>query len=291
MDQSSSSNNPSSRTSAAIENDRSGSSPPAARMTEESFGRDDELARLRSRVAELQKERDHLVAVVDILQDVSGSLHFVDILQSIARKLGDAFGLDRCTIFLASEQDEVRLVASYEDPTLRNLVVDLNRYPELRRAFESKETVFIPDATNDPMLRSVKSQLDLRNVRSIVVVPIQWQGAVIGAIFLRTERDAQPFSDADVHFCQVVASLTAKALRNAHRFETLMRSQKGASEVQRKSELQRVALLAFIRRLLDRYATAEDHMWAETLLPKASDQELERLVAVAMKVFEEESRG
>ena len=249
------------------------------------------MARLRSRVAELQKERDHLVAIVDILQEISASLHFVDILQSIARKLGDAFGLDRCTIFLAGEKDEVRMVASYEDPTIRNLVVDLNRYPELKRAFESRETVFIPDATNDPMLRPIKSMLDARKVRSIVVVPIQWQGAVIGAIFLRTERDAQPFSDSDVHFCQVVASLTAKALRNAHRFETLMRSQKGATEVQRKSELQRIALLVFIRRLLDRYATTEDHMWAETLLPKASDQELERLVNVAIKVFDEESRG
>lgn len=249
------------------------------------------MARLRSRVAELQKERDHLAAVVDILQEVSSSLHFVDILQSIARKLGDTFGLDRCTIFLAGEKDEVRLVASYEDPTIRNLVVDLNRYPELQRAFESKETVFIPDATNDPMLRSVRSALETRNVRSIVVVPIQWQGTVIGAIFLRTERDAEPFSDADIHFCQVVASLTAKALRNAHRFETLMRSEKGASEVQRRSELQRIALIAFVRRLLDRYAITEDHMWAETLLPKASDEELERLVAVAMQVLEEEARG
>jgi len=264
-------------------------SPTPVTAGAESSGRDDELARLRSRVAELQKERDHLVAVVDILQEISSSLHFVDILQSIARKLGDAFGLDRCAIFLAGEKDEVRLVASYEDPAIRNLVVDLNRYPELKRAFESKETVFIPDATTDPMLRSVKSTLDTRNVRSIVVVPIQWQGAVIGAIFLRTERDAQPFSDADVHFCQVVASLTAKALRNAHRFETLMRSQKGASEVQRRSEIQRIALIAYVRRLLDRYATSEDHMWAETLLPKASDQELERLVGVAMKVLEEEA--
>ena len=262
-----------------------------ASPTAASYDHDDEIARLRSRVAELQKERDHLVAVVDILQEVSSSLHFVDILQSIARKLGDAFGLDRCTIFLAGEKDEVRLVASYEDPTLRNLVVDLNRYPELRRAFESKETVFIPDASNDPMLRSIKSTLDTRNVRSIVVVPIQWQGAVIGAIFLRTEREAEPFSDADVHFCQVVASLTAKALRNAHRFETLMRSQKGAAEVQRKAELHRIALIAFVRRLLDRYATSEDHMWAETLLPKASDQELERLVNVAIQVIEEEAKG
>ena len=61
----------------------------------ESDGRDDELVRLHARVAELQRERDHLVAIVDILQEISSSLHFVDILQAIARKLGDAFGLDR----------------------------------------------------------------------------------------------------------------------------------------------------------------------------------------------------
>src|SRR5690349_10752784 len=135
--------------------------------------RDDEVARLRARVAELQRERDHLVAIVDILQEISSSLHFVDILQAIARKLGDAFGLDRCAIFLSTEQNEVRLVASYEDPTIRNLVVDLNRYPELKRALDSGETVFIPDAASDPQLRSIKGTLDTRNVRSIVVVPIQ----------------------------------------------------------------------------------------------------------------------
>ncbi len=259
--------------------------------TEDFGARDDELARLRIRVAELQRERDHLVAIVDILQEISSSLHFVDILQAIARKLGEAFGLDRCAIFLTGAQDEVRLVASYEDPTIRNLVVDLNRYPELKRAFESGETVFIPDAANEPMLKAIKSQLDTRNVRSIVVVPIQWQGAIIGAIFLRTERDAEAFSDADVRFCQVVASLTAKALRNAHRFEALLRSQKDSSSRQRQAELRRIALIAFMQRLLSRYTPRDDHAWAETLLPKASDEELERLVGVAMQVLEEEAKG
>ena len=259
--------------------------------TEDFGARDDELARLRIRVAELQRERDHLVAIVDILQEISSSLHFVDILQAIARKLGEAFGLDRCAIFLTGAADEVRLVASYEDPTIRNLVVDLNRYPELKRAFDSGETVFIPDAANEPMLKSIKSQLDTRNVRSIVVVPIQWQGAMIGAIFLRTERDAEPFSDADVRFCQVVASLTAKALRNAHRFEALLRSQKDSSSRQRQAELRRIALIAFMQRLLARYTHGDDHAWAETLLPKASDDELERLVGVAMQVLEEEAKG
>ncbi len=246
---------------------------------------------LRARLTEIQRERDHLVAVVDILQEISTSLHFVDILQAIARKLGETFGLDRCSIFLTGESEEVRLVASYEDPSIRNLVVDLNRYPELKRAFESGETVFIPDAANDPLLRDAHVALNLRNVRSIVVVPIRWRGTVIGAIFLRTERDASAFSDSDVRFCQVIASLTAKALRNAHRFEALLRSNGEKTEVARKAELQRIALLAFQRRLLERFTSADDHLWAETLLPKASDQELDRLVGVAMQVLDEESRG
>src|SRR4051795_5852403 len=210
----------------------------------------DELARLHARLAAVERERDHLAAVVDILQDVSASLHFVDVLQAIARKLGETFGLDRCAIFLSGDKDEVRLVASYEDPTIRNLIVDLNRYPELKRAFESGETVFIPDAANDPELSSIKATLDMRNVRSIVVVPIRWEGTMIGAIFLRTERDADPFSEADVRFSQTVASLTAKALRNAHRFESLVRSQQDVAVAQRRAELQRVALVGFLRRLL-----------------------------------------
>ena len=251
----------------------------------------EEVARLRARVAELERERDHLVAVVDILTEISASPHFTDILQTIARKLGRTFGLDRCSIYLMGEQRDVRLMASYENPELSNLIVDLARYPELQRAFDSGETVFIPDAASDPMLRHVEPMLTMRNVRSIVVVPIRWRGTVIGAFFLRTERDATPFLDRDIKFCQVVAQLTASALRNAHRFETLQRSQQEAQREQRRSDLQRIALISYVRRLLDRYTTAEDHMWAETLLPSSADAELERLVSVALEVVRVEGEG
>jgi two-component system sensor histidine kinase ChiS len=251
----------------------------------------DEVSRLRTRVADLVRERDNLLAIVEILEDISASLHFVDILQTISKKLGESFGLDRCSIFLAGDRSEVRLVASYEDPSIRNLVVDLERYPELKKAFESGETVFVADALNDPMLRAVRDLLGSRNVRSIIVVPIRWRQGVIGAIFLRTERDATPFSDADVRFCQVIADLAAKALGNAHRFETMQRSPRPQPDELRRSERHRVALLAFLRRLIDRFAEGEDQQRSEAFLPKASDEELERLVGVALHVIDEEARG
>src|SRR5256886_15236035 len=90
-----------------------------------------EADRLAARIAELEHERKLLLAVIEILKEASSSLHFIDILQAIARKLGESSGLDRCSIFLGEKGGrQVRLVASYEDPTIRNYVVDLNRYPE-----------------------------------------------------------------------------------------------------------------------------------------------------------------
>jgi GAF domain-containing protein len=136
----------------------------------------------------------------------------------------------------------------------------------------------------------VRTELASRRVKSITVVPINWRGVAIGAIFLRTFRDGPTFSDADVRFVQVVASLTAQALRNAHRYERLAQRQADTSESLRRMELERVALLSFLRRLIDSFGRQEG-AWGEGLLPKASADELDRLVGVALAVIQEEARG
>ncbi|MBI4421670.1 MAG: GAF domain-containing protein [Gemmatimonadetes bacterium] len=248
------------------------------------------LERLTTRVEELEHERKHLLAVIEILEEISGTLHFTDIMQSITRKLGETFGLDRCSIFLAERgQASARLVASYEDPSIRNYLVDLERYPELKRALQSGETVFIPEAQDDPMLKHVRGALAMRRVRSITVVPITWRGAAIGALYLRTFRDGPTFSDADIRFCQVIASLTAKALRNAFRYERLKHRQPDDTEQTGRADLERIALVGFLSRLLSRFTT--DGAWAEGLLSKASAEEIDRLVDITMTVLSEEAKG
>jgi len=246
---------------------------------------------LAARVAELERERERLLAVVEILGEISGTLHFVDILQAIARKLGETFGLDRCSIILADKGGRTaRLVASYEDPTIRNLVIDLARYPEIKQAMDTGETVFIADAPHDPALQHVKGALDRRKVRSISVVPITYRGAAIGCIFLRTFKEGTTFSDADVRFTQIVAELTAKALRNAHRYESLLRRSKASTEDAHRADLERLALVAFLQRLLAAF-TAHDKDSIEQLLSAATGAELDRLTGVAMTVLAEEAKG
>lgn len=246
---------------------------------------------LETRVRELERERTHLLAVVDILQEIAGTLHFVDILQSITRKLGETFGLDRCSIFLAERGARTaRLVASYEDPSIRNYLVDLERYPELRRVLASGETVFIPDAQTDPSLKHIRGILENRRVKSITVVPIRWRTAAIGAIFLRTFRDGPAFSDADVRFVHVVAGLAAKALRNAYRYDRLLQERAGPAWRERLDDVKRIALVRYLTRLLETYA-AGDGASGEHELPRSSAEELDRLVEITMAVLAEEAKS
>src|SRR5258706_1768090 len=94
-----------------------------------------EAERLAARIAELEHERKHLLAVIEILKEVSGSLHFIDILQAIARKLGEAFGLDRCSIFLGEKGGKsVRLVGSDQNPAIRHYRLDLEAHTQLHNA-------------------------------------------------------------------------------------------------------------------------------------------------------------
>jgi GAF domain-containing protein len=246
--------------------------------------------RLQNRIDELERERSRLLGLVEILRDIAGCVHYPDIVQSVARRLGHLFGLDRCSVFLAARAGgpDVHLVASYEDPSIRNHLADLSRYPEIRRSLETGQLVYIPDVMADPALAAVTPQLTSRRAKSIAVVPMTWQGHVIGTLFLRTYREGQPFTEEDLDFCKVVAEATARALRVAHRMERLQARQ--GMQALLVADRERAAMLAFLQRLMDSFADRE-RTYGEALLPRLSGQELDRLVGVALSVIGQEARG
>ncbi|MGE0443535.1 MAG: GAF domain-containing protein, partial [Gemmatimonadales bacterium] len=235
-----------------------------------------DLTSLRSRVDQLESERRRLLIVIELLRELSGSLDYRDIVHAVARRVGYALELDRCSVFLTEKgRGTVHLVASYEDPSLKSQHVDLADYPELRRALESGDVVNIPDVIHEPALEPVQDMLATRRVQSITVVPIVWRRVTIGAIFLRTDRTRPALSPVDIQWAKLVADVTARSLRTAHRFERLQTRQRGSDSALEKDR-ERAAMIGFLKRLLANFAE-QDQAGLDDLLPRTTQAELDRL--------------
>ena len=248
----------------------------------------DELERLQARLNALEQERKHLLAVIEILQEISGSLHFADIVQSVALRLGETFGLDRCSIFLAERGGRrVRLVASYEDPGIRNYVVDLARYPELRRAIQTGETVFIADAASDPSLSPARGALTARRVKSITAIPIAGgarRSAPSCCAPSATAPPSPPPTSSSARWSPI-----SPPRRSATRTDSRSSASSGArTTALRRREREQAALIGFLRNLLSSYpprAASDD----EPGLASEMSPEIGRLSGVAQAVLSQEA--
>lgn len=248
------------------------------------------LQRLQDRIDRLELERTRLLALVEILREVSGAYRYASIVQAVVRRMGHLFGLERCSVLLASRAGghQVYLVASFEDPSIRNYPMDLSRYPEIRRAMETGQVVYIPDAQADPALAAVSNQLASRGVKSITVVPMTWGNRVIGTLFLRTDQAGQAVTQDDIEFTRLVAEVTARALRLAHRVEQLQKRQNLPDEL--SPDLQHTAFVAFTHRLMGEFLAREKDDQGRQL-PESWSKELDRMVGTTLAAlsFEEQN--
>jgi hypothetical protein len=86
-----------------------------------------------------------------------------------------------------------------------------------------------------------------------------------------------------------VAAVAAKALRVVYRYERLLRRHAEQTEAARRSERERIALIAYLRRLME--AVADRHGQTEENLGRTVADELDRLVDISMAVLAEEGKG
>jgi len=100
--------------------------------------------------------------------------------------------------------------------------LELDGYPEIRKAFETRSAVTVNDTTIDPLMDPVRTQIKKRGFSSIFVVPIIKKESVIGSLFLGTATKLQGgVSDRVYKLCHLVANISANALENAVLFESM----------------------------------------------------------------------
>jgi diguanylate cyclase (GGDEF)-like protein len=160
--------------------------------------------------------------MVEILKEVTTALEPTRIYQILVRRVAQGLRIARCSVVLARPGDtEGTVVAAFENPTLRDLRVDLAKYPEIAEALRRGETVMVSDVDQHPLSRDLRASWALGvqpggRTRSVIALPFALRGEPWGVFFLRTSEDDPPLNRIDLSFAEQVISAAVTALEKAY---------------------------------------------------------------------------
>ena len=211
---------------------------------------------LHTTTAELQRARDDAEnrrKLVDILHEVTGDLSPEEIYHILVRRVARALRLSHCSLVLAKPGDARGAVAvAYDNPMLRNLELDLSKYPEIRKALETGAPVLVEDVQRDPLYADVRRQWEAAgiviSVQSVIALPFSLDQEDSGVFFLRTARGEPSLGPDSVEFADAVVKAAVAAIRKAQVIETTRAD---------KARLEKLAITDSLTGLLNRRALTE----------------------------------
>ncbi len=218
--------------------------------------------RVRDYVERLSRRERGAQMVLELTQALASSLDIRDILFTVVRRVAKVALVDRCSIVLVGDSEDVGfVVATSDDEQLRDLPIDLQKYPEIRQVLSTGRTLVIRDASSHPLLEAVHQNAPTIDFVSVALVPIVHEHRPMGVIFLRS-RTQVAFASHEMALVHTVANATAIALRNARILQSL-RDETRQSTYARVEAERRVQLF---QRYADFFESAADGM---TVIDKA----------------------
>ena len=212
--------------------------------------------RVREYVDQLSRRERDQQTVLELTQTLASTLDIRDILFTVVQRVAEIARVDRCSIVLFSEAGDVGYVlATSDDEQLRDLPIDLAKYPEIRQVLSTGQTLVIKNAAESPLLDVVRQKEGAPAFSSLALMPILHDQGPMGVLFLRSKALAL-LGDHELSLVTTVANATAIALRNARILQEL-RAETQESATARVEAERRVKLF---QRYADFFESAADGM-------------------------------
>ena len=220
-------------------------------------------AALKDTAAELERAREDAMSnrrLVDILHEVAGELSPTEIYRILARRVARALEISHCSVVLARPGDLVGTVsAAHEDPSIQDLEIRLDHYPEISAALDSGRPVLVEDAREHALFAGMRElwarEGKVVEIRSVATIPFSIDRWRSGVLFLRTDRRGRSLTTEDVDFADVVIRAAVAAIRRAQALETTRADNRRLEALATTDPLTRVLNR---RALLDRLTTEVD---------------------------------
>lgn len=127
----------------------------------------------------------------------------------VATVVAREFGASRCSVIGPFGPAVVRILASSDAEPAEDLVISLDRYPELRLALESGEPVLIRDVSASELLRPVREFVRHSATVSVATVPLRLP-ELMG--ILRISSSSRQFTPSDLERLRATAHVIEREL-------------------------------------------------------------------------------
>jgi two-component system, cell cycle response regulator len=183
-----------------------------------------ELLTTQEALAQAREEAHTGRTLMAIMREVSADLSSEEIYHVLVRRVARALGLFRCSVVLARPGELGAVVpAAFDDPSLRNLPLHLDKYPEIRVALEAGRPVLIPDVTVHPLFSELRqrwaSEGTIVPTRSVIALPFFVDRQQAGVFLLRRGVGEPALTEEDVAFADSVVKAAVASIQRAHLME------------------------------------------------------------------------
>ncbi|MBI5487717.1 MAG: PAS domain S-box protein [Deltaproteobacteria bacterium] len=188
-------------------------------------------------LTDARRRAEGLASTLALTRQLAERHDFGDILFTAARRLADVVRVARASILLADEAaGEIRVVATSDDPSIHDLKLELDRYPEVREALLGCSPVYVADVSTDPRLALARRLFGTPRATANYLFPVaNERDEAFGMLLLKTAAQER-LDDEQVAACQAVATACAPALQSARAIRLLERQARGSAQERLRAE-------------------------------------------------------
>ncbi len=171
---------------------------------------------------ETQRRLNETAALLKIAEILNSEVDLEPVLKEIAQRTAQVLGFDRCSVFLWNDCRARPVMSQFADgreaPELWAAFKSIAQYrieeiPALIEAIRCAAPVVVPDARLSPLVPDW--WVETFSLKSVLVVPLIRQHAVIGALHL-DKIDPSPVGEAQLALAMTIAAQVALAVDTAH---------------------------------------------------------------------------
>lgn len=189
-------------------------------------GRAQDVTEQKQAEKEARRRSRELATLLEIGRSLAATLDTETVLQTSIDAAVDLLGLGSGAIYLL--EGETLCLAATTPPLPPQFPEEYRRtpladHPHIRQAVATGEPVVLPDAATAELSPAERAVSELRNLRSIVYVPLLSAERAVGVCILGSVGETHAFSESQLDLMHTLAAQAALAVENARLHSSVQR--------------------------------------------------------------------